>query len=74
MWLMADFASLMRRTPPFLLDNPIGPETQTSQVWSSDFAIQAILALSPDVLAQRQNEILQSREADIRVKSLGTVQ
>jgi chromosome segregation ATPase len=36
--------------------------------------MQAILALLPDLLAQRQREILESRESHIRVKSLGTVQ
>lgn len=41
------------------------------QAMSSDFAVQAILALLPDFLAQRQREIVESREKHIRVKSGG---
>jgi hypothetical protein len=36
--------------------------------------MRTILALLPDFLAQRQREIQESREAHIRVKSVGTVQ
>jgi hypothetical protein len=36
--------------------------------------MRAILALLSDFLAQRQWEILENREMDIRVKSLGTAQ
>jgi hypothetical protein len=39
-----------------------------------DLAMRAILALLPDFLAQRQRKIHESREAHIRVKSLGTAQ
>jgi hypothetical protein len=36
--------------------------------------MRAILALLPEFLAQREKEIHESREAHIRVKSLGTAQ
>jgi hypothetical protein len=62
----------MKGTLPFLQCNPSGPERQISQAKSSDFAMRAILALVSDFLAQRQWEILENRDVDIRVKSLGT--
>jgi hypothetical protein len=47
---------------------------QMSQADPSDLAMQTMLALLPDFLAQRQKEIHKSREAHVRVKSLGTAQ
>jgi hypothetical protein len=47
---------------------------QVPQAWPPDLALRATLALQRDFLTQRQRKILESREGDIRVKSLGTGQ